>query len=484
MTYITYENFGAIGDGITDDMPAIRAAHEEANRQNLPVRAKAGATYYISPKVCTATIQTDTDWTGANFIIDDRDCENHQASCFVVTGREEAVPFALTSLRQGQTKIDNPTGRELYVFVRNDNHRDYIRKGLNQNSGTSRRDNFPVSVDGTLPSPVAFDFDEITGVRATPIAADTLTITGGQFTTIANQAESAYNYHSRNICINRSRVEVSGITHLITGELDHGAPYGGFIVVSGCAYVTIRDCVFTGHKTYQTIGAAGKPVGMGSYDISLGSASFVSLIRCSQTTDIHDRAYWGLIGSNFCRDLLLEDCNFSRFDAHQGVTNCTLRRCKLGWQCLNAIGYGTFVVEEVEAYGNALVNLREDYGSTWNGEMRIKDCIWHPLWGNRSVFAGYNNGDHDFGYDCYMPRKVVIDGLTVVEDFAKEGTPGLEVPLTIFNDYVRDHDLSPEVARYLPQPPVEVSVKNIQTERKIALCARPELMPETMFSVE
>ncbi len=484
MDFITYEQFGAKGDGITDDMPAICAAHEEANKQNRPVKATAGAIYYISPKVCVATVQTSTDWTGAKFIIDDRSCEDHNKSCFVVTGREEAIPFSITSLRQGQTKIDNPTGRAMYVLVRNDNHRDYIRKGLNQNNGTARRDCFPVDAEGKLPSPVAFDFEEVTGAWAEPIPADTLTLTGGEFTTIANQAESAYNYHSRNIVIRRSCVEVSGITHYVTGELDHGAPYGGFIVVSNCAHVTVRDCVFTAHKTYQTIGAAGKPVGMGSYDISLGSATDVKLIRCTQTTDIHDRAYWGLIGSNFCRDLLLEDCNFSRFDAHQGVTNCTLRRCKLGWQCLNAIGYGTFVIEEVEAYGNALVNLREDYGSTWHGDMIIKDCVWHPLWGNRSVFAGHNTGEHDFGYSCYMPTNVTIDGLTVVEDLTAEGTPGLEVPLTMFNNYAHWYEEPYEVLPHLPKPPVSVKVKNIRTERKLALCPRPELMPDTWFSVE
>ncbi len=483
MEFITYEMFGAVGDGVADDMPAIKAAHEEANRKNLPVKAKEGATYYISPQVCVAVVQTSVDWTGANFIIDDRQCENYEKPCFEVLGKEKPVELPLSTLKQGQMYIDNPTGMDLYVLVRNDHHRDYIRKGLNQNNGTARRDNFPLFADGSLPSPVAFDFDEITGVFAIPLPEDTLTITGGTFTTIANQAESAYNYHDRNISIRRSRVQVSNITHLITGELDHGAPYAGFITVSGCAYVTVENCLFTGHKIYQTIGAAGKPVSMGSYDISLGNASSVLLRQCSQTTDIHDRGYWGLIGSNFCRDMLLEDCHFSRFDAHQGVTNCTLRRCQLGWQCLNAIGYGTFVVEKVEAYGNALVNLRDDYGSTWHGDMVIRDCIWHPLWSNRSIFAGHNDGTHDFGYQCYLPTNITIDGLTVVEDFAKEGTPGLEVPLTICNDYLWTREETGE-KRFVPIPPVSVKVKNIHTERKVELCVRPEIMPDTVFLAE
>lgn len=471
--FLTYETFGAVGDGVTDDMPAIVRTHAEANRLALPVRAKEGATYYISPKNATATVQTSVDWTGAKFIIDDRDCENRNASVFLVVSTETPIPLTIPSLVRGQTTLDNPTGRDLHVIVYNANHLDYIRFGLNQNNGTARRDNFILRADGTLSSAVSFDFEEVTSVTANPIPTEKLTLTGGEFTTIANQAESKYNYHARNIRINRSNVEVSGFTHLVTGEIDHGAPYGGFLDISNCANVDVHDCVFTGHYIYSTIGSAGKPVSMGSYDISCGSASNLSFRRCTQTTDIMDRRYWGLIGSNFCRDLLFEDCHFSRFDAHQGVSNCTLRRCTLGWQCLNAIGNGTFVIEDTAAYGYAFVNLREDYGSTWRGDMIVRNCTWHPLGDRRAVFAGHNDGHHNFGYDCYLPETVDIDGLTITEEATDER------PLYIFNDYAGN--IPEEERKFLPIPPKSVKVKNIHTERTVELCQKPALMPETLF---
>ncbi|NLL83614.1 MAG: hypothetical protein GX230_05160 [Lentisphaerae bacterium] len=37
---VTYEAFGAVGDGKTDDVPAIYQAHEFANNENLPVKAR------------------------------------------------------------------------------------------------------------------------------------------------------------------------------------------------------------------------------------------------------------------------------------------------------------------------------------------------------------------------------------------------------------------------------------------------------------
>ncbi len=476
--FITYEMFGAVGDGITDDMPAIVKAHEEANRRRLPVRAKAGARYYISPQNATAVVATSTDWTDAKFIIDDRDCENIHKAIFSVVSEKKPLPLEIASLHRGQMRIDNPHKYNLYVIVINKNHADYIRRGLNQNNGTARTDNFLLYADGTLSSSVSFDFDEVTKVLALPLDDEKLTLRGGEFTTIANQAESKYHYHARNITVRRSNVEVCGITHLVTGETDHGAPYAGFLSITACANVEVHDCVFTGHYIYQTIGSAGLPVSMGSYDINCNAASNVTFRRCSQTTDIHDRRYWGLIGTNFCRDLTFEDCNFSRFDAHQGVTNCTLRRCTLGWQCLNAIGNGTFVIEDTDAYGYAFVNLRDDYGSTWRGDMKIRNCTWHPLGDRRAVFAGHNDGTHDFGYDCYLPQNVDIDGLTIVEENV---TPS---PLYIFNDYSGKSDIPAEERKYMPVPPKSVKVKHIHTEREVRLCAKPELMPGTVFEIE
>ena len=76
--YVTYEEFGAKGDGVTEDFAAIKAAHDYANEHGLPVKAKDGATYYIHDTridgvVSEITVRTDTDWGKAEFIIDDSD---------------------------------------------------------------------------------------------------------------------------------------------------------------------------------------------------------------------------------------------------------------------------------------------------------------------------------------------------------------------------------------------------------------------------
>ena len=74
-TKVFYSDFGAVGDGVTEDFHAIKAAHDYANEHNLPVYAEAGKTYYIGDAPIAKrefiSIRTTTHWDGAEFILDD-----------------------------------------------------------------------------------------------------------------------------------------------------------------------------------------------------------------------------------------------------------------------------------------------------------------------------------------------------------------------------------------------------------------------------
>ncbi|RIJ48382.1 hypothetical protein D1614_11700 [Maribellus luteus] len=416
---VRYSDFGAAGDGKTDDMEALVATHAFANQEGLGVKADDGATYYLGGKNRTAVIRTNTDFGTATFIIDDTKVENRNSPVFLVNSALESFkPDGIVSLRANQKKVDVSLPATCLVTVTDSNVKRYIRFGPNQNNGSSQTDIFIVDKNGNvnMDAPIIWDFDQVTNVTALPIDEETLTITGGHFRTIANRAESKYTYYSRGISIKRSNVVVDGLEHRIVGEGDHGAPYGGFFNISECAWVTIKNCVLTGHKTYQTIGSAGVPVSMGTYDITVNRALNVSFINCSQTNDINDNRYWGIMGSNYSKNLLFDGCTFSRFDAHMGVANATIRNSTLGHQGINAIGSGTFTVEKSTIRGRSLINLRSDYGSTWKGKMIIRDCVFVPANGNKisaSLIGGSNSGKHNFGYTCYMPEEVIIDGLYV-----------------------------------------------------------------------
>ncbi len=416
---VRYSNFGAKGDGKTDDMAAIAATHAYANQHGLPVKADDGATYYISGKERTAYIRTDTDFGKAAFLIDDTDVQNRNASVFTVSSDKKSFKIGqITSLRRNQAKLDLSLPESCLITVTNANVKQYIRFGLNQNNGSPQTDIFVADKNGNVDmnAPIIWDFDQITDITALPIDQTPLKISGGQFTTIANKAESKYTYYNRNIAIRRSNVVVDGLHHSIQGEEDHGAPYGGFLNIGDCAYVTVKNTVLTGHRTYSTIGNAGKPVSMGTYDLSANRALNVSFVNCTQTNDINDATYWGILGSNFCKNMLYDNCVLSRFDAHQGVANATIRNSTLGHMGINAIGSGLLLVENSTIRGRSIINLRSDYGSTWQGELIIRNCVFIPAGGkpvSADLISGSNSGQHDFGYVCYMPERITIENVRI-----------------------------------------------------------------------
>ncbi|NQU84509.1 MAG: hypothetical protein HQ541_01990 [Mariniphaga sp.] len=416
---VRYSDFDARGDGKTNDIDAIAAAHAFANQHGLSVKADEGATYYIGGKNRTAVIRTDTDFGTAAFIIDDTEVQNRSAHIFLVSS--SLRPFKLegiSSLKRNQEKIDVSLPGTCLVTVTNSHVRRYIRFGPNQNSGSPQTDIFVVDKNGNvdMDAPIIWDFDQITDITALPIDETMLTISGGRFTTIANNAESKYTYYSRGIAIRRSNVLVNGLEHRVSGEGEQGAPYRGFIYIHDCSYVKVQNTILTGHKTYQTIGSAGVTVPMGSYDISVNRALNVSFVNCSQTNDINDRRYWGILGSNYCKNLVYDSCTLSRFDAHMGVANATILNSTLGHQGINAIGSGIFTVENSTIRGRNLINLRSDYGSTWQGELVIRNCVFVPADGrpsSASLISGSYSGQHDFGYTCYMPERITIETLHI-----------------------------------------------------------------------
>lgn len=427
---VHYSDFGAKGDGKTDDINAIAATHAFANLHGLLVKADDGATYYIGGKERTAVIQTDTDFGKSAFMIDDTEVQNRNASVFMVgSGLKPFKLEKISSLKRNQTKIDASLPGPCLITVTNANVKQYIRFGLNQNNGSSQTDIFVVDKNGNVDmnAPIIWDFDQITEITALPIDEKLLKITGGRFTTIANKAESKYTYYNRNIAIRRSNVVLQGLEHRITGEGDQGAPYGGFINIGDCAHVTVKNTVLTGHKTYSTIGAAGKPVTMGTYDLSANRALNISFVNCTQTNDINDNTYWGILGSNFCKNMLYDHCILSRFDAHQGVANATIRNSTLGHMGINAIGSGLLLIENSTIKGRSIVNLRSDYGSTWQGEVVIRNCVFVPSNGkpvSASLISGSYSGQHNFGYTCYMPEKITIENLRIDDSQHPENYQG------------------------------------------------------------
>jgi len=462
---IYYSEYGAAGDGITDDFDAIIKAHAAANEAGLKVCADAGAIYYIGAAKKTAQIQTDTDWGDAKFIIDDAKVlvENRNANIFNVSSVISPIQITtVKTLKKNQKKLNLSFPYKSFIVVTDEKTIRYIREGVNLNNGFAQTDVFVVDKKGKvdMKAPIIWDFNNISLMTAYPIDTETLTVSGGHFTTIANQAETKATYYSRGISVTRSNVVVDGIIHTITGELDHGAPYSGFISISGCTGVTVQNCQLSGHLVYTLIGRANLPVSQGTYDVNVNRSTNVTFRNCKQINDIHDTKLWGIFTSNYSKNIMFDFVEFSRFDAHMGVVNATIKNSVIGHQGLNIIGSGVFLVENTKVYGANLIRLRSDYGSTWEGDVIIRNCEFIPKNGARSdavLITGSYSGQHDFGYNCYMPKKITIDGLLINDSNSVNDYLGPK----IFAPFNKEFTSEEYKEKYLYVITKEIKIKNM-----------------------
>ena len=99
----------------------------------------------------------------------------------------------------------------------------------------------------------------------------------------------------------------------------------------------------------------------------------------------------------------------SRFDSHAGLYNARISDSTLA--SISITGGGTFLIENTEIYRHDVINLRADFGSTFDGEIilrGVKQKTFRPEIA-RVISTDWVN--HDFGYKCYFPN-ITIDGFS------------------------------------------------------------------------
>lgn len=491
--FVYYSDFGAKGDGKTDDFKAIKAAHRYANVKKLPVKADEGAVYLIGNSSIGDYIDiiTDTDWTGATFIMDDRSVlvdnkKTYQKPIFrIAPGKKAMVNTDVKSLSKDATNIGFAPGMKCVAMIEDTTTRIFIRTGIHAGAGDTKREIVLIDEYGNIdPStPLTWDYKKISSITLCPIDEMVLTVRGGTFHTIVNEAPDKFTYYQRAIRVERSNVVLEGITHTTEGELERkGAPYAGFIYIYRCSGVTVKDCVFTPHyifaKTHPTNSTTF------GYDAHVNTAVNVRFVGCTQTIDIDDSNYWGVFTSNFARNLTLEDCVFSRFDAHEGVYNVTIKGCTFGHQGIRFVGFGEALIEDTTVRAANFVLLRNDYGSTLEGKLTIRNCRFEPqteLYSKSELIRAINDCDHDYGYPCHFPT-LEIDGLFIDDTRATTGYKGIYILPTYTERY--DFANAPDKTRY--HTPEQITLRGIVTAsgKPYQICRRSILFADTKIIEE
>ena len=72
-------------------------------------------------------------------------------------------------------------------------------------------------------------------------------------------------------------------------------------------------------------------------------------------------------------------------------------------------------------YNDCLFILRADYGATWDGDIYVENVDWYHSTTYPALLYARNDSQHDFGYTCYQPHNLYIDGLDIYEYNAPAG---------------------------------------------------------------
>ena len=445
---VYYSEFGAVGDGVHEDFEAIKKCHEYANENGCTVYADKGAKYYIGETGgAAAVVKTDVNWQDATFIIDDSiipvESPSRTANVFVIAhdypmkkfDKDSDIVKALNAAggikAQEIKNIGYAPGYPALLVVHDEEHSAYLRWGCHATGKPNPQHEIAIIDENgniDIDTPFLLDFLGVTSIEEYRIDDKTITAQGGTFIHIANCAPPVYTSYARAIEVNRSNTVIRNVVHKIVDEGPHGAPCGGFIRWIHTTNLLCENVTLQSHASYMDYqyderGEVKKVHSvMGSYDIGGGFSSHIHMKGCIQSDFYkweekrivyNELERWGIMGSNYCKNFFYEDCTLSRLDAHAGVYNVKIKNSKITY--IKLIGGGTALIENTEIYAPegtnaALIELRGDYGSTWRGDIIIKDCEFINWKDNAAYIASALWNNWPFGYTTYLPR-ITIDNL-------------------------------------------------------------------------
>ena len=450
------------GDGSTNDFEAIKALHDYANEGGQKVVAQDGKEYYIgNTNGKSIEIKTDVDFGTATFFIDDENADGASRSAFVfiIKSKTPKITYTLNNdpeeilarinaaggIDIGATTLPLNLGYDAMIIPYDTSKRIYKRWGQSGNTseGEPMSEVMVVFKNNTVEtkSTNMFDFDRVDKIVIYPIDEETLNINGGLFLTIATREDLPWNYINRGISIQRSNVLIDGLEHKVeneptgnggqstmgsTGTGLPGPNYNGFIYPKNCTNFTIQNSKLSGRVHYNN----------GSYDLGGRYANNLNYINCTQYNMFDENGklydentkYWGIMGTNYCKNITFDGCELSRFDAHAGVYNFAIKNTRMGF--IKAVGGGTAIIENTYVYqqSGVMVTLREDYAASWKGDFYIKNVTMVADSGSITVFSGSVH-DVDFGFKSQVAN-VYIENV-MAEKY--DGTKRTGVTLTLFS---------------------------------------------------
>jgi len=413
---INYRMFGAMSNGINDDGKQIKAAHAYANACRLPVINLSGE-FWIR-ETNNISIQESVQWGSSIFHIDERH-NSANDNRFTVTSRipplnveleAEAKKSILNRIKPGVAIIPELAPyKNCLIFITDANDRIGYRAG--NNASWSREEFFYVEEHGRIMGDIAWTFKDYTNLTAYSAETDYLIIDGGTFFMSGDSNSDDHNkYYSNGFYIQRSRTIIRNQWVGLGKDLSDMSlsPRNGFYTFVRAYDVTLENVRLMPWELFRD---GKRVVQHGTYGIG-GNRVLNSVFR--NVTAEGSNAHWGVFGTNQFKNFRIERCQLNRVDIHFHCWNLTIVDSQLGSYGITLTGGGDLLIENTTCTGNKFVSFRGDYGSRWDGHIRIRHCRLKLLLPRNAAILDYSpNLSFDYKYPIGYGRTIQIEDMVI-----------------------------------------------------------------------
>ena len=414
--FVNYDMFTE--DGLTDG-EIIKAAHVYANEHNLPVINPSGE-YWLGETV-DIPIQTNVDW-GSTILHFDQGKSTNRHNFMVIPSKDPVTitdvdkVALLNELKEGRTKSSELAKYNNYLIRIEDTNTVKAIRYLNgvRHTDWKLQDVFYVGQGGVISPKVNYDFEDYTRLTAYWAEENYLTVKGGTFL-LENAVfdNTTPEYLSIGFDITRSRVR---FREQFIGFVDKDQIYEFNKATNGFyQYHDLYDIEFSDIKNVPRVKNGAN---LGTYGFYGTRAVKVGYYKVDSDAD--DATHWGVTSHNIVRDLNFDRVKLSRVDVHYDVTNVSIDNSEI--RLILLTGQGKLAIRKSKIINNYIVNFRNDYGGTWDGDIVIDDIELVPTEEDSVNLIEFNNAGYDHGRTIYNGDNVFID--KVVVDFVN--VPNLE----------------------------------------------------------
>ena len=416
---VNYQMFGAKGDGVSNDAVQIAAAHRYANSKSIPVINRTGE--FWLKEIEKVIIQTDVDWGNTIFHIDEK-FNSLKEYRFEVTSKFQPKEIILSdkekeelvhTLKPGVTflPILEPF-KNHFILIADSKDRIGFRAGDSyKGQSWAREDFFYLEESGKIIGDITWTFKDYTKLIAYPIDNNYLNLQGGAFYLSGDSPSSPRGYFKNGISINRSKTVVSDQwVGLEPGVKDTTTinPRSGFYSFANVYDVTLQNVRLI---PYQYFREDGKNVHSGTYGISMGR---VLKSYFKNVTAEGSSSHWEVFGTNLNKDFRIEDCHLNRVDVHFHCWNLSIINSHIGDRGITVTGGGDLIIDNTTCSGQRFIGFRSDYGSKWDGDIMITNCVLRVSNESKNIFLlGFSPVNFDYKYPVSFANSIMIENFVI-----------------------------------------------------------------------